>query len=92
METTAPTVVERASGRAGGQPTLEAIGITKDFSTLRANDNIDFAILPGEIHALVVESLGDRGRQAANHRTLRSSQGARRRKPAPHRAGLQRRG
>ena len=37
-------------------PTLAAIGITKDFGTLRANDNIDFAIRPGEIHALLGEN------------------------------------
>ncbi len=39
-----------------GEPTLSAIGITKDFATLRANDNIDFAIRPGEIHALLGEN------------------------------------
>jgi simple sugar transport system ATP-binding protein len=37
-------------------PTLAAIGITKDFGTLRANDNVDFAIRPGEIHALLGEN------------------------------------
>jgi simple sugar transport system ATP-binding protein len=42
--------------RLPGQPTLAASGITKDFATLRANDHIDFAIKPGEIHALLGEN------------------------------------
>ena len=42
--------------RLPGEPTLEAIGVTKDFAALRANDNIDFAIKPGEIHALLGEN------------------------------------
>jgi len=35
---------------------LAALQITKDFATLRANDHIDFAIRPGEIHALLGEN------------------------------------
>ena len=42
--------------RPAAVPTLAAVGITKDFATLRANDNIDFAIRPGEIHALLGEN------------------------------------
>ena len=42
--------------RPAGEPTLAAIGITKDFGTLRANDAVDFAIHPGEIHALLGEN------------------------------------
>ena len=42
--------------RPTGEPRLAAIGITKDFVTLRANDNVDFAIQPGEIHALLGEN------------------------------------
>ncbi|MCP4382184.1 MAG: ABC transporter ATP-binding protein [Hyphomicrobiales bacterium] len=33
-----------------------ARGITKDFGVLRANDNVDFAIKAGEIHALLGEN------------------------------------
>jgi simple sugar transport system ATP-binding protein len=46
----------RQSGRPSGEPTLAARQITKDFATLRANDHIDFAIHPGEIHALLGEN------------------------------------
>ena len=42
--------------RLPGEPTLEAIGITKDFPGLRANDHINFAIKPHEIHALLGEN------------------------------------
>jgi simple sugar transport system ATP-binding protein len=42
--------------RPGGVPTLAAVGITKDFAALRANDHVDFAIRPGEIHALLGEN------------------------------------
>ncbi|MBN9010269.1 MAG: ABC transporter ATP-binding protein [Rhizobiales bacterium] len=42
--------------RPKGEPLLAAIGITKDFATIRANDDINFAIHPGEIHALLGEN------------------------------------
>ncbi len=57
METGAGVVETRTNfRRPAGQPTLEVIGITKDFGTLRANDSVNFAIMPGEIHALLGEN------------------------------------
>ncbi len=38
-------------------PVLEAVGVSKQYGHVRALDSIDFALLPGEIHALV----GDNG-------------------------------
>ena len=40
----------------GQQPLLETRGITKNFGELYANDSADFAIQPGEIHALLGEN------------------------------------
>lgn len=56
MDPTVPTTSEEFLGRPTGPPTLEAAGITKDFATLRANDDIDFSIRQGEIHALLGEN------------------------------------
>ena len=42
--------------RVPGEPRLEAIGITKDFASLRANDHIDFAIKPGEIQPFLART------------------------------------
>jgi ABC-type uncharacterized transport system ATPase subunit len=56
MDTVTLPPLTQTSGRPSGEPTLEAIGITKDFATLRANDNINFSIRRGEIHALLGEN------------------------------------
>jgi simple sugar transport system ATP-binding protein len=42
--------------RAGGTPRLALAGITKRFPECLANDRIDLAIMPGEIHALLGEN------------------------------------
>src|SRR3954467_6873854 len=42
--------------RPSGVPMLEAVGITKDFATVRANDAVNFAVHPGEIHSLLGEN------------------------------------
>ncbi len=40
----------------GSVPRLELIGITKSFPGVLANDNVSFAVKPGEIHALLGEN------------------------------------
>ncbi|WP_105035763.1 ABC transporter ATP-binding protein [Cryobacterium aureum] len=42
--------------RALGVPLAELVGITKSFGALRANDSIDLAVAPGEVHALLGEN------------------------------------
>ena len=37
-------------------PTASARGITRHFGATRALDNVDFEVMPGEIHALVGEN------------------------------------
>ncbi len=54
MDTAPSAKLERRAG--DGTPTLEASQIVKDFGPLRANDLVDFAIQPGEIHALLGEN------------------------------------
>jgi simple sugar transport system ATP-binding protein len=41
---------------AAPQTLLQVQGITKVFGTLKANDGVDFDIVPGEIHALLGEN------------------------------------
>src|SRR5262245_9504782 len=39
-----------------GAPLLQALGITKHFGAVLANDRIDLDLLPAEIHALLGEN------------------------------------
>src|SRR5215218_3803209 len=45
-----------ASAEAGPVPLVELRGITKTFGALVANDAIDLAVAPGEVHALLGEN------------------------------------
>jgi simple sugar transport system ATP-binding protein len=49
VEPAAPTV-------AGGEPLLSVRGLTKVFGPLRANDNVEFSVRAGEVHALLGEN------------------------------------
>lgn len=40
----------------GTPPALEVIGVGKSFLEIRAVDNVDFAVRPGEVHAIVGEN------------------------------------
>src|ERR687898_1269307 len=44
------------SGRDGVEPILAFHGVTKRFGGATALDNVDFQLLPGEIHGLVGEN------------------------------------
>jgi ABC-type uncharacterized transport system ATPase subunit len=44
------------SSEAGPAPLVELRGITKTFGALVANDSIDLAVAPGEVHALLGEN------------------------------------
>src|SRR5918994_2509540 len=44
------------SGRDGVEPILALHGVTKRFGGATALDNVDFELLPGEIHGLVGEN------------------------------------
>ena len=44
------------SSEAGPAPLVELRGITKTFGALVANDKIDLAVAPGEVHALLGEN------------------------------------
>ena len=61
--TTAPDSADRPthllssdSGRHAAEPILELRGVTKRFGGATALDNVDFELLPGEIHGLVGEN------------------------------------
>ncbi len=45
-----------APARPGAVPRLRLAGITKAYPTVVANDGIDLAVLPGEIHAVLGEN------------------------------------
>ena len=51
-----PREAARADGAGAAAYLLEALGICKDFGTLRANDDVDLRVAPGEIHALLGEN------------------------------------
>lgn len=47
---------DAGASSAGSAPLMEAAALVKCFGRLRANDGIDLAVLPGEIHALLGEN------------------------------------
>ena len=51
-----PTGTTADSTAGAGAPAVELIGITKAFPGVVANDDIQLAILPGEVHCLLGEN------------------------------------
>jgi len=47
---------ELTRGAAAGTPAVEARGLRRTFGELVANDDVDFTVRPGEIHALLGEN------------------------------------
>src|SRR3546814_11241324 len=53
--TDAPAITD-ADARKGEAPLLEARRLVKQFGMLVANDRVDLAVRPGELHALLGEN------------------------------------
>jgi ABC-type uncharacterized transport system ATPase subunit len=49
-------MTDTATGRRGVHPLLEVLGYTITFGEVKANQDVDFDVRPGEVHALVGEN------------------------------------